>query len=57
MEAIHLKMGKGVSNGVIQPGDVNYSEGEIVREGLMGNHLLEIHYVWGKETSPFASYI
>lgn len=57
MEAIHLKMGKGASNGVIQPGDVNYSEGEIVREGLMGNHLLEIHYVWGKETSPFASYI
>ena len=47
MKAIHLKAGKGVSNGILQPRNMSGIESEIVGEGLEGDGPYEIHHSRG----------
>jgi len=42
---IHLKMGKGVSNSIIQPRDVDSANYENVNEGKEGDAVDKVHYL------------
>ena len=41
---VHLKMGKGVSNSIIQPRDVGSANCEVVNEGKEGDAADKVHY-------------